>query len=68
MTAHEPLTTTLAAWAHRLTFADLHAHVTVVSAAPVLGAALAGLDLHDAPAAAGDHLRAEISVATAPTP
>ncbi len=37
-----------------------HARVTVVSAPPVLGAALAGLDLIDAPAAAHDLLRAQL--------
>jgi N-acetylglucosamine kinase-like BadF-type ATPase len=37
-----------------------HAHVTVVSAPPVLGAALAGLDLVGASTAAGDHLRAQL--------
>ena len=51
----------------RLAASAPHAHVTVVSAPPVLGAALAGLDLLDAAAAAGDHLRAEVDLATAPT-
>jgi N-acetylglucosamine kinase-like BadF-type ATPase len=38
-----------------------HAHVTVVSAPPVLGAALAGLDLVDAPTAAAERLRAHVT-------
>jgi N-acetylglucosamine kinase-like BadF-type ATPase len=44
----------------RLATAAPHAHVRVVSAPPVLGAALTGLDLLDAGAAAGDHLRAQL--------
>jgi hypothetical protein len=38
-----------------------HAHVTVVSAPPVLGAALAGLDLVDAPTTAAERLRAHVT-------
>jgi N-acetylglucosamine kinase-like BadF-type ATPase len=37
------------------------AQVTVVSAPPVLGAALAGLDLVGAPASAADHLRNQVN-------
>jgi 2-methylcitrate dehydratase PrpD len=47
MTAHEPLTTTLAAWAHRLTFADLPQDVvdaTKLRILDVMGLALAGAD------------------------
>ena len=47
----------------RLAAAAPHAHVTVVSAPPVLGAALAGLDLLDAAAAAGDRRAALRSAA-----
>jgi len=38
-----------------------HAHVTVVRAPPVLGAALAGLDLLGAPPSAGERLRAQLT-------
>ena len=47
MTAHEPLTTTLAAWAHRLTFSDLPQDVvdaTRLRILDVMGLALAGAD------------------------